>query len=124
MFGDRLYEIAKESAVLDLTKYEIGNAILKESKTKGIDLNRMTSSWQRLLIFFNTITIDNMVDIQRIALENGLTFYDAAYIHTAEKHNLRLVTEDKDLLKSSKNAVNLKALNKQKALEQKSGSSK
>jgi len=31
MFGDEPYEITEESAILDLTKYEIGNAILRES---------------------------------------------------------------------------------------------
>ena len=70
----------------------------------------MTSAWQRLLKFFTVITIDNMVEIQRIAVEKGLTFYDASYLHTAGKHNLKLVTEDRDLLKSSKNSVTLQAL--------------
>jgi len=110
MFGDRLYEVAKESAVLDLAKYEVGNAVLKESEVKGMDWNRMTSAWQRLLKFFTVITIDNMVEIQRIAVEKGLTFYDASYLHTAEKRNLKLVTEDSDLLKSSENSVTLQAL--------------
>jgi len=110
IFGDKLYEIAKESAVLDLTKYEIGNAILKESKVRGLDLNRLASAWERLLKFFNVITIDKMVEIQRIAVEKGLTFYDASYIYAAEKHNLKLVTEDGEILKSSENAVNLQAM--------------
>jgi len=110
IFGDKLYEIAKESAILDLTKYEIGNAILKESKVRGIDLNRLTSAWERLLKFFNVITIDKMVEIQRIAVEKGLTFCDASYIYAAEKHNLKLVTEDGEILKSSENAVNLQAM--------------
>jgi len=51
-----------------------------------------------------------MVEIQRIAVEKGLTFYDASYLHTAEKRNLKLITEDRDLLKSSKNSVTLQVL--------------
>jgi len=62
------------------------------------------------LKFFTVITIDNMVEIQRIAVEKGLTFYDASYLHTAEKRNLKLVSEDKDLLESSENSVTLEAL--------------
>jgi len=110
IFGDKLYEIAKESAILDLTKYEIGNAILRESKVRGMDLNNVINAWERLLRFFNIIAIDKMVEVQRIALEKGLTFYDASYIYAAEKHSLRLVTEDGELLKSSESAVNLQTM--------------
>jgi len=70
----------------------------------------VTNAWQRLLKFFDVIVIDSMIEVQRIAMEKGLTFYDASYIYTAEKCNLKLVTEDTELLKSSKNAVNLHAI--------------
>jgi len=36
--------------------------------------------------------------VQEIAIENNLTFYDAAYIYVTRKNKLKLVTEDKVLL--------------------------
>ena len=110
MFGDKFFDITKESAVLDLTKYEIGYAVLKEVKIKGIDWKRVTDAWQNLLRFFSTIAVDDISEVQRIAIEKDLTFYDASYIYVAEKQNLKLVTEDSAILKASKNAVNLQEI--------------
>jgi len=78
----------------------------------------VTNAWERLLKFFSVITIDNMVEVQKIATEKGLTFYDASYLYAAEKHNLKLVTEDRELLNSSKNAVNLQAMGELNAQKQ------
>lgn len=81
-------------------------------------MNRVTNAWERLLKFFSVITIDNMVEVQKIATEKGLTFYDASYLYAAEKNNLKLVTEDRELLNSSKNAVNLQAMGELNAQKQ------
>jgi predicted nucleic acid-binding protein len=43
----------------------------------------------------------------KVAVDKGLTFYDASYVYSAEANNLTLVSEDKELIKKA-NAVPLK----------------
>ncbi|MGC9152711.1 MAG: hypothetical protein ACP5GY_03130 [Vulcanisaeta sp.] len=37
-----------------------------------------------------------------------MTFYDASYVYAAESMGMTLVTEDKKILSSTKNAINFK----------------
>ncbi|NLE06820.1 MAG: type II toxin-antitoxin system VapC family toxin [Crenarchaeota archaeon] len=49
--------------------------------------------------------IDSLADVLAIAIERNLTFYDASYAYIAEKQNVKLVTQDTDLLKKCKIAI-------------------
>ena len=49
--------------------------------------------------------INSIADVLAIAMERNLTFYDASYAYIAEKQNIRLVTQDADLLKKCKVAI-------------------
>ena len=49
--------------------------------------------------------IDSIADVLAIAIERSLTFYGASYAYIAEKQNMRLVTQDTDLLKKCKVAI-------------------
>jgi len=49
--------------------------------------------------------IDSIADVLAIAMERNLPFYDASYAYIAEKQNIRLVTQDTDLLKECKVAI-------------------
>ena len=40
----------------------------------------------------------------KVAVDKGLTFYDASYVYSAEANNLAIVSEDKKLIKKA-NAV-------------------
>ncbi|BES82407.1 type II toxin-antitoxin system VapC family toxin [Pyrodictium abyssi] len=42
--------------------------------------------------------------VARLALETGLTFYDAAYAYMARKHGLTLVTQDRELREKASRA--------------------
>lgn len=46
-------------------------------------------------------------EVMKVAVDKGLTFYDASYVYSAEANNLTLVSEDKELIKKA-NAVPLK----------------
>ena len=46
-------------------------------------------------------------EVMKVAVDRGLTFYDASYVYSAEANNLTLVSEDKELIKKA-NAVPLK----------------
>ena len=51
-----------------------------------------------------------MVRVLEIALNKDLTFYDSAYIHVAEIHGLKLVSEDKTILSSYLKAISVSVL--------------
>lgn len=48
--------------------------------------------------------------VLEIALNKDLTFYDSAYIHVAEIHGLKLVSEDKTILSSYPKAISVSVL--------------
>lgn len=87
--------------ILDLTKYEIGNVIWKEFKKNKIkDLLTVLQLFKEILSDINELSINKDLDeVEKISIENNMTFYDASYIYIARKHRLKIVTEDKDLLK-------------------------
>jgi predicted nucleic acid-binding protein len=53
-------------------------------------------------------SIDSFVSVLAIAIDRNLTFYDASYAYLAEKEDIKLVTEDVDLLKKCKCAIHIK----------------
>jgi predicted nucleic acid-binding protein len=54
--------------------------------------------------------IDSLANVLAVAIERRLTFYDASYAYMAEKENMRLVTQDTDLLKKCKVAISIKEM--------------
>ena len=40
-----------------------------------------------------------MSDVLELAVRENLTFYDASYLTAAKKYGIKLVTEDRDLLR-------------------------
>lgn len=97
---------ADECAVSSLTEYEIGNVLWKENQQKKLrDPKRIATIFSEAVHPLQRIEIDSIADVLAIAIERNLTFYDASYAHIAEKQNLKLVTQDTDLLKKCKVAI-------------------
>ena len=96
--------------ILDLTIYEIGNAIWKETYlfktlTKEEALNFM-KNFANIKSKLKIITIQNdLKEIMNTAIEEKLTFYDAAYLYFAIKNKLTLITNDKKLYEAAKNKI-------------------
>jgi predicted nucleic acid-binding protein len=94
--------------ILDLTFYEVGNALWKISK-----LLDKTGASKALQYIEEAYSILSLMEVQKlegaedlsqtmeIAHEKNLSFYDAAYIHVARRMGCTLVTEDKRLQKAS-----------------------
>lgn len=82
--------------VLDLTKYEIGNAArydkTLQNATKAMEL------WGELLESIEEEQISSLAEVQKIAMKQSITFYDAAYVHVAMTLGMKLVTMDKEML--------------------------
>jgi predicted nucleic acid-binding protein len=88
---------------VSLAKFELGNIVWKEvflhkriSREEGL---RLLSFISKVL---NTMNLEdvNCKETEEIALDYGITFYDASYVWLARKLDLPLVTEDNRLRKA------------------------
>ena len=96
---ESILDYASTLAVLDLTVYEVGNVLWKEHRRDRVrDPLAAARLFQELFSSIKTLRPGaSMQDILELAIQDGLTFYDAAYLYTARTQGLRLVTEDKQL---------------------------
>jgi len=94
---------ADEFAVSSLTEYEIGNVLWRENQQKKLkDPARAATIFSETIRPLRKMQIDSLANVLAVAIERRLTFYDASYAYLAEKENIRLVTQDIDLLKKCK----------------------
>jgi predicted nucleic acid-binding protein len=97
--------------ILDLTVYEVGNALLKESNiTKFLtpkEINTLEKVTQIILSRTEKILNQDVTfqQIMQIAKTENISFYDSSYIYFAKQNNIQLVTEDKALRNKAKNYV-------------------
>jgi predicted nucleic acid-binding protein len=84
--------------VLDLTFYELGNALLRGRA--GASAEQTTTVLAALREICLTITPgdEDLALAGGLAAEHGLTFYDAAYAAVAQRRDAPLVTFDRRLL--------------------------
>ena len=97
-----------EEHILDLTIYEVGNALWKINKlldkTDAPKALQAIKEAHPLLSLMNAQKLEDAEDLTQtmeIAHQKNLSFYDAAYIQVAKRMKLTLVTEDMRLLKAS-----------------------
>lgn len=107
---------------LDLAYYEIGNVIWKESALFG----NISPSGARAMAGYAARILNHMIvlrietpeeasETMELAIEQGLTYYDAAYLHRAEG-NQPLITED-DKLRMKAKGVGIEAITVKQLLE-------
>ena len=117
----KIIDILEELAVLDLTFYEIGNTIWKEYR-RGLITNpyRTMEMFSKILEHVEKIEIkpECLTEILEIALKYNLTFYDASYLYASRKHELTLITEDKDLLQTTNKSIRVQQLLSKLGIEQ------
>lgn len=102
---------AEECAVSSLTEYEIGKVLWRENQQKKLkDPRRIAAIFSEVLRPLRKMEIDSLANVLALAIERHLTFYDASYAYMAEKENMKLVTQDTDLLKKCKNAISIKEM--------------
>jgi predicted nucleic acid-binding protein len=107
--------LVSDISVLTLTKYEVGNVVWKRNRRKEIkDFEFLTKALKEFFASVNVMEIE-FDDAESIAVKRDISFYDAAYISAAESNNLLLVTEDKEILKKSENAISTEDAMKRKA---------
>jgi predicted nucleic acid-binding protein len=97
--------------ILDLTVYEVGNALLKESNiTKFLtpkEINTLEKVTQIILSRTEKILNHDVTfqQIMKIAKTENISFYDSSYIYFAKQNNIQLVTEDKVFRNKAKKYV-------------------
>jgi predicted nucleic acid-binding protein len=93
----------QDSIIVDLTYYEVGNAIWKESILTKLLTKEASKTMQKnaqtVLATLDRVSAEpeSFEKILEIAQTEKLTFYDSSYIHFAKEKKLQLVTEDKEL---------------------------
>ena len=108
-----VFRCVQESAVLDLTFYEVGNALWKEGT-----IAKMLSPHESEELAVNAQTIlarmervagkaDGFHGILDLARKERLSFYDSSYLWSAKEKELTLVTDDKELYNKAKKHINV-----------------
>lgn len=93
-----LIEIDPQWISVGLWRYELGNVLWKTARfvdEANFDANRLLSLSE--LLVEETIE-PSTVHILEIAMETGLSFYDASYVWLARQRGLKLRTRDKKIL--------------------------
>lgn len=93
--------------LLDLTTYEAANAIWSIGVADGRLTDAQIADALEILrrlgreVRIETATGDELERTMDVAQDTGFTFYDAAYLATAEREDLTLVTEDGSLAEAA-----------------------
>ncbi|NAZ12205.1 MAG: DNA-binding protein [Desulfurococcales archaeon] len=95
-------------ATLDLAIYEALNAVWKEYYlSRRLDEETAKKLLSVMGRIFDVIAIANIrseeKDVFELAVKEGLTIYDAAYLHYALRNKLLLVTDDVKLREKQSN---------------------
>ena len=97
--SDRLKELNEEPLIVPSHwAAEVGNALVINVRRRRIEASDIEGIIDRLLRLGVQIesapSFSDMATIARQAAEIGLTYYDAAYVHTAQTQQARLLTLD------------------------------
>lgn len=102
---------AEDCAVTSLTEYEIGNVLWRENRKGRLrDPGRVAEIFSEAIRPLRRVEIGSIGEVLAVAIKRDLTFYDASYVHIAEKQGLKLVTEDAELLKKCRVAVRVEKM--------------
>jgi predicted nucleic acid-binding protein len=104
---DSFLRFREKIRMLDLTLYEVGNTLWKEGSLRGVlkeDEAKSLMRYARIVLGSVPrvgITADDFEGVYEVAHNSKLSYYDAAYLYTARKSKLTLVTEDHKLLEAA-----------------------
>ncbi len=97
---EKVMEYSHIFSVLDITFYEVGNVLWKEFRRGRLENRKVVvEMFEEFFSEVNVRRMPDMSDILELAARENLTFYDASYLIAAKKYGIKLVTEDRDLLR-------------------------
>jgi predicted nucleic acid-binding protein len=104
--GEEVEKAVKEAegvSTLDLAAYEVGNAVWRRVRRGELSMeegNVVVSTLLSLLETFEVFSYREVAaDTFRLAVDAGITVYDAAYVVLAKRLDARLLTLDGELLR-------------------------
>jgi predicted nucleic acid-binding protein len=110
--GEEVEKAVKEServSTLDLAAYEVGNVVWRRVRRGELSMeegNVVVSTLLSLLETFEVFSYREVaVDAFRLAVDAGVTVYDAAYVVLAKRLDARLLTLDGELLRKFPNVT-------------------
>ena len=80
--------------------YEFGNVFRKYQRQNIISEDMKQMAWIKTLRMVKTVEEVKVLEIDKIAGEAGLSFYDASYVWLARSKSLDFYTRDKQILGS------------------------
>ena len=99
--GEESLKILEENYILTLTIYEVGNALWRETRLlKRLTIDEAEEVMRAIITlikFMQVIEPQDPIEVLRVSNEIETTFYDAAYVVTALRRGLILVTDDRRL---------------------------
>lgn len=103
---DRRVDRLHEGGTLGLAFYEVGNAVWKQVyQRKSLSLEEGEKALATLVEVLNSmkeVMVEDKVAVLNIAVERGLTYYDASFIRAAIENNSILITDDEILRSAAK----------------------
>lgn len=113
--GEETLNLLRNNYVLDLTFYEVGNALWRMhflvKKISASDVEALMDVMVDLVGWINMVSISDLdlIKIMKLAADRGITFYDAAYVVAAKLKRLTLITDDVKLTKAASRLVKVKS---------------
>lgn len=104
---EKVLRLLNDSCVLDLTKYEVGNALWKEHvlhKAMGEkEFAEFLDLLRTILLRTKALSVEahDLSKVAEVAEKERITFYDASYVTVAKVRNLTLLTEDTRLTRAA-----------------------
>ncbi|MEM2902296.1 MAG: type II toxin-antitoxin system VapC family toxin [Candidatus Bathyarchaeia archaeon] len=108
---EKSVEALEGKTILDLTRYELGNAIWKEHKIKKlVAVQEAVNKAEGMAKILEILTVEKLESVEEfksameLAVKLKLTFYDASYLYKAKSMGLPLITEDRELHEKASDA--------------------
>jgi len=90
---DKVIDVFKESLTSSLAFYEIGNILWKKKRED------LTDMFIKILKFVDAEDVKLNKEIVSLSINENLTYYDATFLYLSKKYGIKLVSDDKDLLR-------------------------
>lgn len=107
--GEKRIDKLFEGWTLNLAFYELGNAVWKQTYIHRTvtpeEAGKLLDALTEVFINMKKPEKENGLGTLKIAVREGLTYYDAAYIQAAVENKLTLVTDDEKLYRVAKKFV-------------------
>lgn len=78
----------------ELSKYELGNVLLKSKKLSSKEAEIALGAFYSMPITFITESEDISITTYNIAYKNNITYYDASFLTLAKLYGITLITEN------------------------------